>query len=426
MNANPAASLFLLHTGSNVGYAISPLETLFYESGLELGGEDRGRVHFAFRHLDGGHPRSVPQDFTNVIAFDFTDTSPGNIERLAAYVRQHHIRLVLIFDIQPIHPLFRPLRQAGVKTILSYHGAQISSYMPAWKLTIKRLQIATSRSRVDGLIFESQAMADCAVYGRGVPQHMIDIVPLGVDTARFRPDRTDYAYRTLMIPRDRKIVIYAGHMERRKGVHSLIEAAIELLVKRKRADISFLICGNKGDESKEFEQMYAGLGIEDSIRFGGYRDDLAQLYTSCFCGVIPSIGWDSFTYASVEMAAAGLPVVASRLQGLPEAVLDGQTGLLFEPGNAKALANCLEVLLDRPEIAAEFGRRGRQRCERELNIDVQRQRLLKVVRKHLGRASGRVQLFVGRRGGGVYRETRRRRGTERVTQSIVRKLRKED
>lgn len=383
MHTDPISSLFLIHMDSNVGYAISPLESLFYEIGLELGAGDPARVHFGFRGLDRGHPRSLPQDFKNVIPFDFTDTTSDNITRLAGYVHQHAIRLVLLFDIQPVYPLFRPLRRAGATTILTYYGAPISSRMPAWKLALKRIQVATSRSRVDGLIFESKAMADFAVYGRGVPQHMIDIVPLGVDTVRFKPDRTDYAYRTLMIPRARKIVIYAGHMERRKGVHVLIEAAIELLCKRGRSDICFLICGNKGDESKEFEQMYAGLGIEESIRFGGYRDDLAQIYTSCFCGVIPSTGWDSFPRTSIEMAATGLPVIASRLQGLPEAVLDGETGLLFEPGDARGLAHCIETLLDRLELATEYGRRGRERCERELNLDVQRDRFLAVLRKRL-------------------------------------------
>lgn len=383
MMSKTTSSLFLIHFGSNVGYAISPLETLFYEAALEISCGDPQRVHFGYRHLDEGHPRSLPSDFRNVIAFDFRDTSPGNIKRLAGYVAKHDIRLALIFDIQPVHPLFRSLRQAGVKTILSYQGGPISSLMPAWKLTLKRLQVATSRSKVDGLIFESKAMADFALNGRGVPQAMIDVVPLGVDTTRFRPERSDYAYYTLSIPQDRKIVIYAGHMERRKGVHVLIEAAIELLCKRGRADICFLICGNKGDESREFERVYAGLGIDQWIRFGGYREDLAQLYTSSFCGVIPSTGWDSFPRTSIEMAATGLPVVASRLQGLPEAVLDGETGLLFEPGNARELADCIETLLERPELAAEYGRRGRERCERDLNLDVQRQRFRAVLRKRL-------------------------------------------
>jgi glycosyltransferase involved in cell wall biosynthesis len=384
LNADPIASLFILHTGSNVGYAIAPLETLFYEIGMDLADHDAHRVHLAYRSLTGGFPRSLPSDFENVIAYDFIDTSRRNLAHLAAYVKQHSIRVVLIFDIQPVHPLFRPLRRAGATTILAYWGAPISSPMPPWKLLLKKLQLAVSPSKVDGLIFESRAMAALATDGRGVPPEMIDVVPLGIDVARFAGDHTDYAYEALGIPRDRKIVMYAGHMERRKGVHTLIGAAIHLLAERGRSDVCFLICGNTGDQSKELERMYAGMGIDEFVRFGGYRDDLRQIYTSCYCGVIPSTGWDSFPRTSLEMAAAGLPVIASRLQGLPEAVADCETGLLFEPGDVRELARCLETLLDQPELAAQFRRRARERCQREFTLEVQRARLLAAVRRHLG------------------------------------------
>ncbi len=83
------------------------------------------------------------------------------------------------------------------------------------------------------------------------------------------------------------------------------------------------------------------------------------------------------------MAASGLPVIASRLQGLPEEVLDQETGLLFEPGNPKALADRIETLLQRPAQAAAYGRRGRERCERELNTDNQRRRFRDALLKRL-------------------------------------------
>jgi glycosyltransferase involved in cell wall biosynthesis len=376
-------SLFLFHVSSNTGYAISTYEVLCYKVGLDIAGDDPRYVHFGYQSLDKGHPRFLPEGFSNLISFDFTNKDPHNIQHLVDYVNRNRIRLVMVFDIQPVHPLFRPLRKAGATAILAYWGAPISSRMPAWKLALKRLQVATSRSKVDSLIFESQAMADLAVYGRGIPERMIEVMPLGVDTARFRPIHTNYAYRALGIPRYRKIVVYAGHMERRKGVHILVEAAIEILARRRRSDVCFLICGNTADQSKEYERMYAGLGIDEWIRFAGYRKDMEQLYTSCFCGVIPSTGWDSFTCTSIEMAASGLPVVASRLQGLTEAVLNGETGLLFEPGDAQALANCLEMLLDRPELGAEYGRRGRERCERELSLEAHRRRFLAILRKWL-------------------------------------------
>jgi glycosyltransferase involved in cell wall biosynthesis len=125
------------------------------------------------------------------------------------------------------------------------------------------------------------------------------------------------------------------------------------------------------------------MGIDHLIHFGGYRSDLAKIYPSCYCGVIPTSGWDSYTRASLEMAASGLPVVASRIGGLPEAVVDRETGLLFEPGHAEQLADCIERLLDKPELAQTLARRGRERCEREFNLDVHRQRFFTVVQRRL-------------------------------------------
>lgn len=386
-NVPATPCLFLFHTVSNVGYAIEPAEALFYEVGLEIAGGDPSRVHFGFRNLDGGHPRSLPDSFKNLIAYDYSNRDPRNIRRLADYVKQNQIRLVVFYDIQPVDRLFRFLRKAGARAIVSYWGAPISSRMPLWKLTLKRLEVALSRSKVDGLIFQSKAMADFAIYGRGVPAEMIDIVYTGPDISVFKPARSAYVYEALDLPRDRKVVLYVGHMESRKGVRTLIEAAIELLHRRKRQDVCFLLLGNKGDESKQYERLYAGLGIDSLILFGGYRSDVAKIYPSCFCGVIPTSGWDSFPRSPLEMAASGLPVIAARLHGLPESVLDRQTGLLFEPGSAGELADCIETLLNQPELAAEYGGHGRERCEKELNRDNQRRRLREVFLKRLGIAA---------------------------------------
>jgi glycosyltransferase involved in cell wall biosynthesis len=385
------SSLVVLHFGSNVGYAIAELERMFFRICVDLAGGDAGRVHFGYPDFAKGHPRTLPDSFRNLVEFDYRDRSPQSGERLAQYVREHRIEFALFFDVQPIHPVFGRIRAEGIRTILSYWGAPIASPQPSWKLLLKRLEVSTSRSRLDGLIFESRAMADLAVNGRGVPESMIDIVPLGVDLDLFKAGATDYVYQACGFPREKKVVIYAGHVDERKGIRTLVEAAIELLHRRQRQDVLFLVCGNKGDESKPYEALYDGLGIGESIVFGGYRADLPLLYPSCLCGVIPSSGWDSFPRTAVEMAASGIPVVASRLQGLPEAVLEGQTGLLFTPGDAQGLAGCLERLLDDPEQARALGQAGRRRCERELNLAVQRRRLTEVALRRIGTQAIPVQ-----------------------------------
>ncbi len=386
------STLAILRWPSNVGYAIAPLERLFVEAGLALAGGDAGRVHMAYSSLSGGPPTSMPPGFANVSELDLNDTSTNQLARVEETIRGWGIDLVITFDMQPEHPVYRVMRRAGVSTIVSYWGAPMSSMMPRWKLALKRLQLAVSQSRLDGLIFESRAMADFATGGRGVPERMIDIVPLGVDIDRFGPARSDYLYNAFDIPRDRRVAVFAGHCTPRKGIQTLIEAAVILLAERRRRDVFFLICGNTPEQAEPFEAMYRGRGIEEFIRFAGYRRDMIPIYQSAFCGVIPSSGWDSFPRSAIEMASTGLPVVASRLQGLKEAVLDQETGVLFETGNAGALADAIAGLLDRPDKAAEFGRAGRARCERELNLATQKQRFLNALVRHLppGRVAGVV------------------------------------
>ncbi|MGH9509358.1 MAG: hypothetical protein ACRD2M_05435, partial [Terriglobales bacterium] len=241
----PIRSLFVMHVGSNIGYAIAPLEALFYQVGLEIGGGDPGCVHFAYKNFYRGHPTTLPESFSQLLEFDLADEQPSNLDRLSQCVHQHGIEFALIFDIKPVHPLFRHLRRAGVRTILSYWGAPMAARPPAWKFMLKRLHFALSDSRVDGLIFESRAMADLAVHGRGIPEQMLDVVPLGVDTSLFHPGPSDYVYQQFAFPSDRRVIVYAGHMEPRKGVHSLVHAAVELLHRRGRRDVCFLLCGNK-------------------------------------------------------------------------------------------------------------------------------------------------------------------------------------
>lgn len=380
-------TLVLMKWPTNVGYAIGLLERLFYEVALDLAGGDSKSVYFAFPSTSSGPPRSLPAEFAQIIEFDVKDSSPANLRRLDAILSARGIDFVLTFDMQPVHPAYRVMRNAGVRTIVSYWGAPISSLKPPWNRWLKRVRIELSRSRVDGLIFESRAMADLAIRGRGVPPAMIDVVMLGVDTDRFRPGRSVYVHDALDIPANRRVVVFSGHCTPRKGIPTLIEAAIELLHVRKRQDVCFVLCGNQGDESKAYEAMYSDLGIDEWIRFVGYRDDMLPIFQSAFCGVIPSSGWDSFTMSSVEMAATALPIVASRLQGLAEAVLDCDTGLLCEPGNARSLADCIELLLDDPVQARAYGQAGRARVERELTIAKQHANLLGALRRHLNRST---------------------------------------
>lgn len=118
----PVSSLFVMHVGTNTGYAIEPLERMFYRAGLDLGRGNPGRVHFAYPDFEKGKPKCLPDDFSNLLEFDFRRADREKILEFAKYVRQHGIDLVIFFDIQLFHPIFKHLRRAGVRSIISYWG----------------------------------------------------------------------------------------------------------------------------------------------------------------------------------------------------------------------------------------------------------------------------------------------------------------
>jgi glycosyltransferase involved in cell wall biosynthesis len=378
-------TLFLMHVGSNAGYAIRSMEELFWKAGLDLAGGDENRIHFGYRDLANGSPKflqdKLKADFKNILVHDFRDRSAANLEKIANYVRKNQIDLVVPFDLDPVDPLVQAVKSAGARKVVTYWGAPVSGIMPAWRLAIKRARFALARSKVDSIIFESQAMVDSAVLGRGMPASMTDIVYLGVRTDVYRPAQSTYVHEKLGFDPARR-----GHMERRKGVHVIINAAIELLNRRGRKDLAFLICGNKPGEADEFEDMIVQAGLTENVKMGGYRPDLPQIFPSCYAGMIASTGWDSFTFSAVEMAACGIPVIASDLQGLSEAVLDGKTGLLFQAGQPGKLADAVERLLDTPGLAHSLGQAGRARVEAELSVEAQAAQFKAVLLKRLGGA----------------------------------------
>jgi glycosyltransferase involved in cell wall biosynthesis len=100
----------------------------------------------------------------------------------------------------------------------------------------------------------------------------------------------------------------------------------------------------------------------------------------CYAAVIASTGWDSFPRSSLEMAASGLPVLVSDLAGLNETIDNGQTGLLFTPGDHIDLADKIEYLADNTETRNAYSVKGRERITNYFTQDIQRNNLLDAIK----------------------------------------------
>jgi L-malate glycosyltransferase len=189
----------------------------------------------------------------------------------------------------------------------------------------------------------------------GISSSKIEIIPNGIDPAMFPPH--DYS------PRPRRIAMIACLREE-KRVDVLITAAATIL--ERYPDAEFLIAGD-GTCREALEEQARETGVMHRCRFLGHRDDVPEVLAGADVFVLPSRS-EAFPNSIIEAMAAGLPVVASDVGGIPELVEDGRTGRLVPPGDPQALGRALLEFLDHPDRIEACGRAGRDRIERSYSF----------------------------------------------------------
>jgi glycosyltransferase involved in cell wall biosynthesis len=219
------------------------------------------------------------------------------------------------------------------------------------------------KSAPNYFIFESKAMQLTATHGRGVPEQLTTVIPLGVDTNYFFPskDKT-YIKSELNIPTNRRVVFYSGHMEERKGIRTIVKAARHLADTDKIKNIHFVLCGNVKNEADTYIAELNNSYAISHVTFAGYRLDVPKLMQTCDVGVIASTGWDSFTRSSVELLASGVPLIVSNLGGLAETTKHNETGYIITPGDPIELANAIYKLINDEHLLNSFGQKARLRA----------------------------------------------------------------
>ena len=375
--------LVMIGYGIDIGFAIGQLVSVFHEMARQLTGDD-SRVHFSFTSIGTAPSAALPTGFANVIEFDPRRPTPAAVTQLADYIRQHDVDSIFALDLSVNAHYLATLRQAGVRRVFSYWGAPMSSINTGLKLLLKQLEVALLlRAKPDEFIFESRAMQEFAVHGRGVAAAKTCVVRTGVDVDKFQPSPSTAAlvYERFNIPRHRRVIVYMGHLHKRKGVHVLMRAAGYMVEVLKRQDVHVLFLGNRGDEVAAFaEEWAAGKSL---ITFGGYQHDIPALLSGCYAGCIPSTGWDSFPMSSLEMQACGLPVLVSDWQGVPETMVAGATGIVVPVGDARGLGEAIEALVDDPERRQRMSLAARKRIESEFRREHQVENLVRCLRERM-------------------------------------------
>ncbi|MEX0623693.1 glycosyltransferase [Saccharospirillum sp.] len=370
--------MVLFHCESNPGYAASSHEHTFLDVARHFT-DDMSQIHYAYANLEGGMTPSLPCDLSNIIQLDTQWSDSSQLEAIENYIKSNKITRLLGFDQPVSHPAYQALRKGGIQTFVSYWGAPMSSINSGIKLILKKIEVSARRYGPDHYIFQSDGMRDTAVKGRGIPASKTSIVKTGIDTEKYSPASTkhDYAHKCFDIPRNRKIVVFSGHMERRKGVHVILQAARVLTQDLNYKDVQFLILGNRPGEKEGFVEYLQDATVNEHITFGGYRNDVPNLLKSCSVGMIASTEWDSFPMSSLEMASTALPLVVSDLPGLNEAITE-DTGLKFTTNDYVAAANTLHKLLNSQDLLAIMGENGRKRVQKDFSKAAQAKGIVRI------------------------------------------------
>ena len=238
--------------------------------------------------------------------------------------------------------------------------ARISEQEPRARIRSER---GTVR-RADAIVTASAHERELLVRYYGARASRLRTIPCGVDLDLFQPRDRAASRAALRLPPAAPVLLWVGRLEKLKGVDILVSAVAQLEL----AGVQLVIVG--GDEhaeglKQELQQQAAAQGVAAALRFEGpvAHDLLPTYYSAADVCVVPSY-YESFGLVAVEAMACGAPVVASRVGGLVSTVIDGVTGYLIPWRCPEPFAEKLGVLLENPELRANFSRAARQSVER--------------------------------------------------------------
>lgn len=221
-----------------------------------------------------------------------------------------------------------------VKSFLMTSGLKFSNYLP---------------QHVDKYIAVSSAVRDAHIKGAGKRAKPIEVVPTFIPDNVL--DEANQIERPAFLPPEDNYILFVGKENAIKGIDVLLEAYEGL------SDLAplILMISDFGSTSRKFP---AGVTV---VRNASHAQVMAG-WKHCAVGVIPSIWPEPFGQVVVEAMACGKPVVASAVGGIPDIVLDGESGLLIKPNEVSALREALRTLLLDSDRRSQMGKRGIERA----------------------------------------------------------------
>ena len=301
---------------------------------------------------------------------------PGRLLRasIACASAAAHARTMRRLGVDHIHAHFATYPALAAWLAGRLIDAPYSFTAHAHDIYVDQLHLVT-------LLRDAKAVAAISEFNRSFLAPYVGDAQTPVELVRCGVIPSAYAFRPRSLPADGVVrAICVATLNELKGHVILLEALAAGGPELERLELDLV---GSGPLEASLREQVARLGLERRVRFHGTRseDEVADMLDRADLFVLASVvarngRMDGIPVALMEALATGLPVVASRLSGIPELVRNGETGLLAAPGDAADLARALRHVLSDPEAAAARARAGRRLIEQEFDIERSADRML--------------------------------------------------
>lgn len=248
-------------------------------------------------------------------------------------------------------------RLLGKRITLHYLGAFDQFYEPAGK--IHKYLIRRVLKIPDRIMLLSEKVMN--LVSSFIATEKLSVLPSSVNTTRFNVPNREFP----AIPGEVRILFVGGLDPFRKGVYDLLEAT--KLILPKAPLVKLVMTG--GSSFDEVESKWKSMDLKNSVEFLGWFDEenLPSLYASCDILALPSYN-EGLPYVIIEALSSGLPIVASRVGGIPEVVSNGENGFIIEPGDIDALSRRFLELIRNTELRISMSRNNRVKAVNEYSL----------------------------------------------------------
>jgi glycosyltransferase involved in cell wall biosynthesis len=297
------------------------------------------------------------------------------------------------FDIIHAHwvlpngpPAALAARLRGLPLVISLHGSDVYLAERAAPLSLA----AAGAMRAAAAITACSGDLRDRALRLGALADRVDVIPYGVDPRAFQPDPASGAHvrAELGLPPGTPLIVSVSRLVYKKGLTYLLEALPRVL---ERHPDAVLVIAGYGDLRDELERRAGELGVASQVRFPGQldRERAARYVGAADVYAVPSIhdqggNVDGLPNALLEGMGAARPIVASRVAGIPEVIVDGRHGLLTPERDSAALAAAITRLLDDRALAQRLGAAARRRVLDELTWDATAERFERAYRRAVG------------------------------------------